>query len=118
MIIGVLREARAGEARVAATPATVAELLKLGYEVVVEPGAGTAASFPDEAYSAAGASVGDPTAGDIVFGVNAPSTEQLDSFRPGTTLVAILSPGLSPDLVADLSRRPITALAMDAVPRI
>ncbi len=118
MIIGVLREARAGEARVAATPATVAELMKLGYEVVVEAGAGAAASYPDEAYAEAGASVGDPTAGDIVFGVNAPSSEQLDSLRPGTTLVAILSPGLSPDLVTDLSRRPLTALAMDAVPRI
>ncbi len=62
MIIGVLRESRPGEARVAATPATVVELVKLGYEVVVEPGAGLAASFSDEAYVEAGAVIGEATA--------------------------------------------------------
>ena len=54
MIIGVLKEARSGETRVAATPATVGKLVKLGYDVVVEPGAGAASSFPDEAYVEAG----------------------------------------------------------------
>lgn len=118
MLIGVLREARRGERRVAATPATVGQLLKLGYEVVVEPGAGEAASFTDAAYVAVGASIGDPFDGDIVFGVNAPSPVQRDRMRDGATLVSLLSPALDPDLVADLARRPITALAMDAVPRI
>ena len=118
MRIGVLKEARPGETRVAATPTTVAQLLKLGYEVVVEPGAGFAAGFFDEAYVEAGATVGDPLAAEVVFGVNAPSVEQLDGMRPGATVVAILTPALSPELVEELARRPITALAMDAVPRI
>ncbi len=118
MIIGVLREARPGETRVAATPLTVVQLLKLGYEVVVEPGAGAAASFTDEAYVEAGATVGNPFDADLVFGVNAPSTAQLDALGEGATLVSLLNPGLDPGLVEDLARRPITALAMDAVPRI
>ena len=59
MNIGVLREARAGETRVAATPATVAQLLKLGYDVVVEAGAGAASSVSDRAYIEAGASIGE-----------------------------------------------------------
>lgn len=118
MIIGVVEEARTGETRVAATPATVSQLLKLGYDVVVEGGAGEAASFPDEAYVGAGATIGDPFSADIVFGVNPPSTDQLDMLREGATLVSLLSPALDPELVEDLGQRPITALAMDAVPRI
>ncbi len=118
MIIGVLKEARPGETRVAATPATVAQLLNLGYEVVVEPGAGAASSFPDAAYVEAGATVGDPLAADVVFGVNAPSPAQLDALRPGATVVGLLGPALNADLVQDLAGRPVTALAMDAVPRI
>lgn len=118
MLIGVLKEAARGETRVAATPTTVTALLKLGYEVVVEPGAGTASGFFDAQYADAGASIGDALRADVVFGVNAPSAAQLDGLRPGATVVSVLSPGLDPDLVEDLARRPITALAMDAVPRI
>ncbi len=118
MLIGVLKEASQGETRVAATPSTVGQLLKLGYDVVVEPGAGHASSFPDEAYAEAGATVSAVDAADIVFGVNSPSTHQLDGCKPGATVVAILSPALNPELVEDLAGRPITALAMDAVPRI
>ena len=102
----------------AATPATVTQLRTLGYEVVVESEAGLASSFPDAAYVEAGATVGDPLGADVVFGVNAPSSTQLDDLRDGATLVCLLNPGLDPELVADLGRRPITALAMDAVPRI
>jgi len=118
VIIGVIKESGPGETRVAATPATVEQLRKLGYNIVIESGAGLASSFPDEAYVDAGATVGDALAAEIVFGVNAPSLEQLDKLRPGTTLVSLLNPALDPALVEDLSRRPITALAMDAVPRI
>jgi NAD(P) transhydrogenase subunit alpha len=118
VIIGVPAEAALGETRVAATPVTVKQLVALGYEVVVESGAGLASAFPDVAYKEAGATIGDPFTAEIVFGVNPPSTAQLDQLRAGATLVSLLSPGLNPDLVADLSRRPITALAMDAVPRI
>lgn len=118
MIIGVLREARPDETRVAATPTTVVQLVKLGYDVVVESGAGDASSFTDEAYVASGATIGSLAKADIVFGVNAPSADQLDGFKDGATVVAILSPALSPELVEDLTGRPLTALAMDAVPRI
>jgi NAD(P) transhydrogenase subunit alpha len=118
VIIGVLRESSPDENRAAATPDTVSQLVKLGYEVLVESGAGEGASFSDEAYVEAGGSIGDPSAADVVFGVNPPSRKQLDELRPGATLVSLLSPGLRPELVEDLARRPITALAMDAVPRI
>jgi NAD(P) transhydrogenase subunit alpha len=118
LIIGVIRESQPGEARVSATPETAAQLIKLGYEVVVEPGAGAGSTFTDEAYEAAGASIGEALKADIVLGVNAPSAAQLDALQAGATLVSILNPGLCPGLVEDLSRRPVTALAMDAVPRI
>ena len=118
MLVGILKERHRGEARVAATPATVTQLRTLGYEVVVDAGAGVASSFPDAAYVEVGATIGAALAADIVFGVNAPSSEQLDGLREGATLVSILSPGLNPALVEDLAGRPITALAMDAVPRI
>lgn len=118
MNIGVLSEAQPGETRVSATPTTVAQLIKLGYEVVVDAGAGEASSFTDAAYVEAGATIGDARAADIVFGVNAPATEQLDAMKPGATLVSLLAPALNPDRVEDLARRPITALSMDAVPRI
>ncbi|MEV4641341.1 Re/Si-specific NAD(P)(+) transhydrogenase subunit alpha [Actinoplanes sp. NPDC049548] len=118
MIIGVPRDPHPGERRVAATPATVAELLKLGYDVVVESGAGTGSSFSDEAYADAGARIGDPLAADVLFAINPPPAEQLDRLGAGTTLIGMLNPRLDPELVADLARRPITAMSMDAVPRI
>ncbi len=118
MRVGVLKEAQSGETRVAATPNTVEQLLKLGYEVLVESGAGELSSFSDAAYEAAGATIGDPFAADIVFGINAPSTEQLDRLKPHATLISWLSPMLNEALVEDLAKRPITALALDAVPRI
>jgi NAD(P) transhydrogenase subunit alpha len=118
MIIGVIKERRPGETRVAATPATVAQLLKLGYDVVVETGAGEASDFTDEAFVEAGATIGNALEADIVLGVNAPATEQLDALREGATLISILQPAFNQEIVDDLGRRPITALAMDAVPRI
>jgi NAD(P) transhydrogenase alpha subunit len=106
---------------VAATPATVEQLVRLGYAVVVETGAGAASSFPDEAYVEAGATVGtadEAWGADVVLRVNAPAPEELPRLRDGATLISLLSPALNPDLVDALAQRPITALAMDAVPRI
>jgi NAD(P) transhydrogenase alpha subunit len=106
---------------VAATPATVEQLVRLGYAVVVETGAGAASSFPDEAYVEAGATVGTADAAwgaDVVLRVNAPAAEEIGRLCDGATLVGLLSPALDPDLVDALAQRPITALAMDAVPRI
>jgi H+-translocating NAD(P) transhydrogenase subunit alpha len=116
--IGVTRESRDGETRVAATPTTVKQLLGLGYDVVVEPGAGEASSFSDEAYRQAGARSGDAWSAQIVFKVNAPTEAEIARLRDGATLVGLLSPALSPELLDALAARPITALAMDAVPRI
>lgn len=118
MRIGVVKESLPGERRAAATPLTVGELLRLGYDVVVAPGAGARAGFADEAYAAAGATLGDAVTADVVLGVNAPSREQLDRLRAGATVIGILSPRVDQDLVDDLAARPITALALDAVPRI
>ncbi|GGU01663.1 Re/Si-specific NAD(P)(+) transhydrogenase subunit alpha [Streptomyces lateritius] len=118
MIVGVLKEARAGESRVAATPATIEQIRKLGYDVVVASGAGVAAGFTDGAYEAAGATVGDAAAADVVLGVNAPTPSQLDRVRPEATVIALFAPAFDPAMVEDLSRRPFTALSMDAVPRI
>jgi NAD(P) transhydrogenase subunit alpha len=122
MLIGIVRESRPGETRVAATPATVAQLLKLGHDVVVESGAGEASSFTDEAYVEAGAAVGSGAdvlaESDVVFGVNALSAEQLDQVREGATVVGLFAPMFNPELVEDLGRRAITVLSMDAVPRI
>jgi NAD(P) transhydrogenase alpha subunit len=106
---------------VAATPATVEQLVRLGYAVVVETGAGAASSFPDEAYVEAGATVGtadEAWGADVVLRVNAPAAEEIGRLRDGATLVSLLGPALNPDLVDALAQRPITALAMDAVPRI
>ncbi|HVD28609.1 MAG TPA: Re/Si-specific NAD(P)(+) transhydrogenase subunit alpha, partial [Mycobacteriales bacterium] len=121
MRIGVPRETKPRETRVAATPATVTKLVALGYDVVVECDAGQASSFPDDAYAAAGASIGtadEAWQSDVVLRVNAPAPEELPRLRDGATLISLMSPALNPDLVDAFAQRPITALAMDAVPRI
>jgi len=118
MIIGIPRESHAGETRVAATPQTVGQLIKLGYSVVVESGAGDASSFSDAAYVAAGSEIGDVWAADVVLKVNAPSEVEIAALKDKATLVSLISPALNPELVEKLSARPITVLAMDAVPRI
>ncbi len=121
MLIGVPRETNAGETRVAATPATIRQLVGLGYDVVVEAGAGALSSFDDDAYAAAGASVGSAEQAwqaDVVFRVNGPTVDELALLKDGATIVALLQPALRPELVEALAQRPITALAMDAVPRI
>ena len=118
MRIGIPREAQPGETRVAATPNTVEQLVKLGYEVVVEAGAGALSSFTDAPYEAAGAAIGDPFQTEIVLAINAPSSQQLDRLQPHATLISWLSPMLDQELVDELAKRPITALALDAVPRI
>jgi NAD(P) transhydrogenase subunit alpha len=115
--IGVPKES-GRETRVAATPATVVGLANLGATVVVEPGAGERASFPDEAYVAAGAEIGDPWSADVLLALRTPDPEHLDRIAPGTTIIAMVGPARNPDLLADLAARGLTVLATDAVPRI
>ncbi|QWF20488.1 Re/Si-specific NAD(P)(+) transhydrogenase subunit alpha [Nocardioides sp. LMS-CY] len=122
MKIGVVREVRPRETRVAATPSTAARLMKLGCDVAVETGAGVAAGFADRQYAESGATVGTRDevlrGADLVLGVNAPTLDQLDLLTPGATVVGLLGPTQSPELLAELARRGVTAIAMDAVPRI
>ncbi len=121
MKIGIPKERLAGETRVAATPATVEQLLKLGFEVAVEKGAGAAASFDDAAYTAAGAAVvavQSVWASDIIYKVNAPTDAEIDKMKAGTVLVSFMQPAQNPELVAKLKEKNITAMAMDMVPRI
>jgi NAD(P) transhydrogenase subunit alpha len=119
--IGVARESKTGETRVAATPKTVEQLRKLGYEVVIESGAGERSNCTDEAYTAAEATIGtadDVWHADVLLKVNAPTSDEIARIGDGTILVALLGPAFNPELVEELAARPITALAMDAVPRI
>ncbi|MFJ4846267.1 MULTISPECIES: Re/Si-specific NAD(P)(+) transhydrogenase subunit alpha [unclassified Streptomyces] len=116
--IGVVTESTAGETRVAATPDSVRKLLAIGYEVVVESEAGTASGFSDDAYTEAGARIGDAWRADVVLKVNPPSQEETAKLRDGATLVGLIGPGVNPGLLDELARRPITVLSMDAVPRI
>ena len=118
--IGVVTEL-GSETRVAATPATVKQLIGLGYEVVVEGGAGAQSSFPDDAYVAEGASIvttAEAFAADIVLKVNPPSDAEIRMLRPGATVAGLLSPALRPELLEALSAQGVTAVALDAVPRI
>ncbi|MBE7324121.1 Re/Si-specific NAD(P)(+) transhydrogenase subunit alpha [Nocardioides sp. Y6] len=121
MRIGIPREAWPGENLVAATAKTAEQLAKLGYDVVVESGAGEAADQPDQAYAEAGVTVVDREtawSSDVVVKVNAPTDEEIGLLRRGSTLVSIMAPGRSPELVEKLQAAGVTALAMDAVPRI
>ena len=121
MRIGVPRERLANEARVAATPKTVEQLLKLGFSVAIERDAGKLASFEDVAYEQAGATVVDTAEAwqsDLILKVNAPQEEEIALMREGSTLVSFIWPAQNPELMEKLAARRITTLAMDSVPRI
>ncbi|TDQ57162.1 NAD(P) transhydrogenase subunit alpha [Mesocricetibacter intestinalis] len=121
MLIGVPRELLDNESRVAATPKTVQQILKLGFEVIIEHDAGFKASFEDEAFQQAGARLGDQNAvwnADIIFKVNPPNDEEIALIKEGATLVSFIWPAQRPDLMEKLSAKKINVLAMDAVPRI
>jgi NAD(P) transhydrogenase subunit alpha len=119
MQIGIPRESLAGETRVAATPATVEQLKKLGFEVAIEAGAGSLASFDDAAFEAAGASVVPSVwQADLIFKVNAPTDAEITQIKDGATLVSFIWPAQNPELVKKLSERNINVMAMDMVPRI
>jgi len=118
MRIGVVRETTPGERRVALVPETVGRHAKSGNEVVVERGAGEASSFPDRMYTDAGGTIGDAWSADLVLKVARPSDDELGRIREGAVLIAFLQPLTNHDLVRELARRRVTALSMDAIPRI
>ncbi len=121
MLIGIPRESKAGETLVAATAKTANQLQGLGYDVVVESGAGAQADQADEAFAGAEVPVGsadDVWAADIVVKVNPPTAEEIGRLRAGATVISMMAPARSPELVEQLAAQGVTALAMDAVPRI
>ncbi|AKL11758.1 TPA: Re/Si-specific NAD(P)(+) transhydrogenase subunit alpha [Kluyvera intermedia] len=121
MRIGVPKERLANETRVAATPKTVEQLLKLGFTVAIESGAGKLASFDDNAFTQAGATVVDENNvwhSDVILKVNAPTDEEIALLNPGTTLVSFIWPAQNAPLMEKLAARNITVMAMDSVPRI
>ena len=120
--IGVPLETAAGEKRVATVPDVVAKLIKLGFTVAVQSGAGAGASFSDEAYRAAGAEVVPSAAdiwsgSDIIFKVRPPSPQEVALMRPGTTLIDFIWPAQNPELMQQLAAQGVTVLAIDSLPR-
>ena len=121
MQIGIPKESSLGELRVAATPATVSQLLKLGFTVAVESGAGSGANFDDQAYVDAGASIAAADAvwkNPLIFKLNPPTEAEVAQMDAGTTLVSFVQAAQKPELVEALRAQNITSLAMEMVPRI
>lgn len=121
MLIGIPRETRPGETRVAATPETVKKLAASGkHELVVESGAGLNAAIPDADYQAAGARIGTAAAAlgaDIVLKVRGPATEELGSLKRGALLVGLLNP-FEAAAIESCAKAGVTGFALEWLPRI
>jgi NAD(P) transhydrogenase subunit alpha len=122
-VIGVPKETAAGEKRVATVPEVVEKLVKLGFKVVVQSGAGEAANLDDAAYQAAGAGIAPDarslwSSADIVFKVRAPGAEEVGLMREGQALIGFIWPAQNPELMQSLAARKVTVLAMDCLPRM
>jgi len=120
--IGVPREIFPGEKRVATVPDVVTKLVKLGFGVVVETGAGERADLADDAYREAGASIAGSAAelwasADIVFKVRPPTADEVALMHPGQTLIGFVWPAQHPDLMQQLAAKQVTVLAIDCLPR-
>ncbi|HZW24127.1 MAG TPA: Re/Si-specific NAD(P)(+) transhydrogenase subunit alpha [Gallionella sp.] len=123
LTIGIPRETAAGEKRVATVPEVVEKLVKLGFRVAVESGAGDAANCSDEAYRAACAEIIDGAAAlwaasDIVFKVAVPTSAEVELMREGGTLIGFVWPAQNPELMAQLAAKKATVLAIDCLPRM
>ena len=121
MIIAIPKESLAGEQRVAATPNTVAQLLKLGFKVIVERGAGVGASCSDAAYEAAGAEIVEGAkvwANPLIYKINPPNAAEVDKLKKGQTLISFFYPAQNPEVIEKLNAKKVNVLAMDMVPRI
>ena len=121
-IIGVPKETAAGEKRVATVPEVVEKLIKLGFKVMVQSGAGDAANCSDETYRAAGAEIAATadqlwSGSDIVFKVSVPTAEEVGLLREGGTLIGFIWPAQNPELMQQLAAKKATVLAIDSLPR-
>ncbi len=129
MRIGIPQEIHAGERRVATTPEVATKLIKLGFTVALQKGAGVAADLSDDAYRSCGVEIVEDartlwSSVDIILKVRAPEPHpelgchEVDLMRAGATLISFLWPAQNPDLMERLAARQVTVLAMDSVPRI
>lgn len=123
LVVGVPRETMTGERRVALTPDVVRKLARTGFRILIEHGAGEGASFLDPMYESVGGEIVPDAAtlynsATVVLKVQRPTDVEVKALKPGTILIALLQPLVSPDLVVKLSEQRITAMSMDAIPRI
>jgi NAD(P) transhydrogenase subunit alpha len=121
MILGVPKETKIKENRVALTPDVVKDLVKKGFEVVIESGAGLNSFYNDEAYTTVGAKIADKNvvyASDVVLKVNAPTTEETSKMKKDAILLSFMWAGTNPELIDACCKAGISAFSMDAVPRI
>lgn len=121
MKIGVLKESKSYEKRVALTPDVIKSLKKSGFDIVVEDGAGDASSFTNAEYEQAGASIApksDVCKADVVLKVNALTVDEIEQMNDSAACISFLYAYTVPEVVAALCKKKISAFAMDAVPRI
>ncbi|MCX6934689.1 MAG: Re/Si-specific NAD(P)(+) transhydrogenase subunit alpha [Verrucomicrobia bacterium] len=123
MRVGIPKEIGANETRVAVTPETTAKMVKVGFSVSVESGAGSISSYSDKEFVSAGAKIESDAASlyaasDVVLKVRKPAPEEINLLKSGSILVAFLQPFSDPGLVKALTEKKITAFSMDLVPRI
>ncbi|TRX55655.1 Re/Si-specific NAD(P)(+) transhydrogenase subunit alpha [Thalassomonas sp. M1454] len=121
MLIGIPKEVLANENRVSASPSSIEALIKLGFDVVVEQGAGDKASFNDDVYTKAGAQIAAKEQvwqADIVMKVNQPESAEVDLLKEGANLISFIAPAQNQELLEKLSAKKVTTLAMEMVPRM
>jgi hypothetical protein len=123
LTVGIPRETRPGETRVALTPDVIRQLSRKPFEVIVERGAGELAGFTDDAYESAGARLVDTasmvySSARVILKIQRPTDGEIPSLSEGQTLIALLQPLTNQDNVVKLAEQKVTALSMDAIPRI
>lgn len=121
MIIGIPKESFEGEKRVAASPSSVLNLIKMGFEVQIEEQAGFEANFSNGAYQDSGAQIVDSKTvwqSDFIFKVNAPNKSEISMMKAGATIVSFVAPAQNQDFLKTMAAAKINVLAMDSVPRI
>ncbi len=116
--VGVVRETNAGERRVALVPKIIGSLVKQGVQVIVEADAGAGALIPDDAYVAAGATIGDPWQAEVVVKVAPPSDTEIAKLSKGQTLIGFLAPRNADNKIGSLDEAGVRAFAVEAIPRI
>src|SRR4051794_24918488 len=118
MKLGVPKESAEGERRIAMVPEVVERLAKTGVDVVVGAGAGDAARIPDDHFTDAGATIGDPWSADVVVKVSPPTQEEIARLRNGAVFIGFLQPLTNPEIAEALKNAGVTAFAMESIPRI